>query len=260
MLAIVTGADGGIGTAFCRELARRGWDLVMVSNRGSELCALADELSGGSDSKRQGGVNTFPLVLDLTRPDSTELLLAFLDARGLKADLLINNAGVFDFKEVTNISEKRIDLYVDLHIRSVTTLTRALAIRMKEQGGGRILNMSSLSCWTPMPGIALYSATKAYIRVLSRSMHYELRGTGVTVTACCPGGIATSLFGLPDRLMRLALRLHAVERPEKFVKKALNRALKGRKQYVNGIMNRAAIPLVAIMPGWVRVQVKRWIK
>ena len=128
---------------------------------------------------------------------------------------------------------------------------------MSARGKGRILNMSSMSCWTPMPGIAMYAATKAYIRVFTRALHYELRDSGVSVTAACPGGIATSLFGLPDNLMRLAIRLHAVQTPEKFVRKAVDKMLKGKKQYINGPINRLAIFAVGITPTPVRMLVKR---
>lgn len=107
-----------------------------------------------------------------------------------------------------------------------------------------------------MPGIALYSATKAYIRVFSRALHYELRDSGVTVTVACPGGIATDLFGLPVRLQRLAVRLGVLMRPERFAHKAVNRMLRGRKQYINGLLNRFSIFFVGITPTPVRMMVK----
>lgn len=241
----MTGADGGIGTEYCRCLKRAGWEILMISNRAKPLETRAAELDAEY------------LPLDLTRADATDLILGWLDARGKIPDLLVNNAGIFVFREVTQLDEHQINLFIDLHVRSVTTLSRAVALRMKERGRGRILNMSSMSCWMPAPGIAMYSATKAYIRVFTRALNYELRGSGVTATAICPGGIATDLFGLPDNLKRLALRLGVLERPERLARKALRRTLRGRKQYTNGILNRAAIPLVAITPGWLRAQVKR---
>ena len=107
-----------------------------------------------------------------------------------------------------------------------------------------------------MPGIALYSATKAYIRVFSRALCYELRDSGVSVTIACPGGIATDLFGLSDRLKRLAVSLGVLTRPETFARKAIDRMLKGRKQYINGLLNRLSIFFVAITPTPVRMMVK----
>lgn len=107
-----------------------------------------------------------------------------------------------------------------------------------------------------MPGLAMYSSTKAYIRAFSRALHYEMRDYGVSVTVACPGGIATDLFGLPDNLKRLALRLGAIQRPEKFAKKAVKKMLRGKAQYINGMVNRLAVVFIGILPRFVRMQVK----
>lgn len=248
-LALVTGASSGIGLCFCRELARRGCNLVMVSNQTClEECAkkISEEF----------GVSACPFFCDLTTDDSAARILDFLDSQNLEPDYLINNAGIFSFKEVTATDPDKVRCFIDLHIRAVTELSRAFAIRFSERGRGRILNMSSMSCWMPMPGIALYSATKSYIRVFSRALHYELRDRGVTVTVACPGGIATDLFGLPENLKRLAINISVLTRPETFARKAVNKMLCGKKQYINGLLNRFSIFFVAIMPTNVRMLVK----
>lgn len=247
---VVTGADSGIGLCFCRCLAQAGCGLVMVSNSGS-LHECADAL------RAQSGVPVRSLFLDLTEPDCDRTLLGFLDAEGIEADFLINNAGIFSFNTVTTMPERRIDCFIDLHIRAVTSLSRAFAGRFAARGQGRILNMSSMSCWMPMPGIAMYSATKAYIRVFSRALHYEVRDAGVSVTVACPGGIATDLFGLPERLKRFAVAIGVLMTPEKFARKALTRMLKGKRQYINGLLNRISIVAVGLAPTWLRMQVKR---
>ena len=248
--AVVTGASSGIGLCFCRELASRGCHLVMVSNQADQLEKCAADLN------REFGVRTFPFFCDLTAPDCASRLLSFVDSKALEIDYLINDAGIFSFLPVVDTPERKINCFIDLHVRAVTSLTREFAIRFTRRGHGRILNMSSMSCWMPMPGIAMYSATKAYIRVFSRAIHYELRDVGVTCTVACPGGIATSLFGLPDNLMRLAVRIHAVQTPEAFTHKAVNKMLRGKKQYINGFINRLTIFLVGITPTPVRMMVK----
>ena len=247
---VVTGASGGIGLEFCKVLASEGCNLLMV--------AIEDKLleDAAQSIKTEYGVNAMPLTLDLTKKEATVRILALLESRGIDPYILINNAGIFTFSPVVEHSEAKTDRFVDLHVRAVTDLCREFGNLMKQKGEGRILNMSSMSCWMPMPGIAMYTATKAYIRVLSRAMHYELKDYGVTVTVACPGGIATDLFGLPSNLQKLAVRLGVLARPEKFARKAIDRMLKGRKQYINGMLNRFSIFFLAILPTPVRMMVK----
>lgn len=249
-MAVVTGASSGIGLCFCRTLAAQGCDLVMISNQEGilENCAIG--------ISNEFGVSTYPLFCDLTANDATEKIINYLDSSELEPDILINNAGIFSFRPVTETPTGKLDCFIDLHIRAVTLLSREFAIRFARRGGGNILNMSSMSCWMPMPGIAMYSATKAYIRVFSRALHYEMRDSGVWVTVACPGGIATDLFGLPGNLQKLALKLHAIQTPERFTRNALKQMLKGKKQYINGWINRFSIFFVAIMPTGIRMMIK----
>lgn len=248
-LAVVTGAASGIGRCFCQELARSGCALVMIDR--APMDATVASLPAE--------VPVFTFGQDLTAEDAVERITGMLDRQDLNPDLLVNNAGIFDFAAVSALPPHRIDLYIDLHVRSVTQLSRMMAARMAACGGGNILNMSSMSCWMPMPGIALYSATKAYIRVFSRALRVEMRDAGVGVTVACPGGIATDLFGLPANLQRLGVRLGALATPQQFVANALRRTARGRKQYINGLINRLAIVTVASLPESVRHLIKTQI-
>ena len=249
--AVVTGADGGIGIEFCRELARCGCSLVMVS------VTVAPLRDAASSLEEEFGIKALPLTLDLTDSDAVATIEAFLGTCGVDPDYVINNAGIFSFRELADTSEAKIACFIDLHVRATTMLSLFFARRFKERGYGRILNMSSMSCWMPMPGLAMYTSTKAYIRVFTRSLHYELKDYGASATVAAPGGIATSLFGLPDHLMRLAVSLGVVAKPDRFAAKAVRAMLKGRRQYINGFVNRLAIFFVGIAPTWLRMQVKR---
>lgn len=248
--ALVTGASSGIGLCFARCLANHGCAVAMVSNQKDQLEEAARELNA------LNGAGVIPVYSDLTEADATEKILSRLDSIGFEPDILINNAGIFSFLPVVDTPKAKIDCFIDLHMRALTHLSSELGRRMAAKGRGNILNMSSMSCWMPMPGIAIYSATKAYIRVFSRSLNYELRDSGVCVTVACPGGIATDLFGLPENLKKLAVKIGALQTPEKFTEAALRKMLGGRSQYINGILNRLAIPFVSLMPAKVRMIVK----
>lgn len=239
--ALVTGAASGIGAEFCRQLAERGWTPLMVDRNPCPSGAVS-------------------LKIDLAVADAPERVMQWLDELGVTPELLVNNAGIFDFRRMDSMTPSRLNLYIDLHMRSVTHLCMLMIPAMEKRGGGMILNMSSLSCWTPMPGIAMYSATKAYIRCFSRALRLEAATRGVSVTVACPGGIATDLFGLPRNLQRLGVRVGALYSPKRFVKGALRATFRHRKQYVNGLFNKAIIPLAASTPDWLRKIIVRYIK
>lgn len=250
-LAVITGASGGIGLEFCKALARRGADLLMISIDDEPLHIAAENI------RKEYGVKTYPLVLNLCDADATDRIMAYMENFKLTPYILLNNAGIFNFRPLTDTPPQRINTFIDLHIRAATDLSIRFASLFKNAGDGYILNMSSMSCWMPMPGIAMYSSTKAYIRVFTRALHYEMRDYGVKVMTACPGGIATDLFGLPDNLKKLALRIGAIARPDRFAEKAVKRLLCGRMQYINGLTNRLAIVFIGILPTSIRMQIKR---
>lgn len=248
---VVTGADGGIGLEFCRCLARRGASLLMISNRKAPLAEACRSVS------EEFHVSTMPLSLDLTVGDVADRVFDFMKANSIDPYILINNAGIFSFAPVTDTPRGKLDCFVSLHVGAIVNLCYAFGNYFASKGEGRILNMSSMSCWMPMPGIAMYSSTKAFIRVFSRALHYELCDSGVSVTVACPGGIATDLFGLSANLKKLAVNIGVLATPERFAEKAVVRMLKGKKQYINGALNRFSIFFIAILPTPVRMLVKR---
>lgn len=251
MTALVTGASSGIGLEFCHQLASMGINLLMVSNQMQELANARDTLAAKYPDQR-----FWAHYKDLAHPDAADEIYAYCSQNGIVVDILINNAGIFSFKTITDTTTDSLNLFIDLHMRTVTQLCQRFAIDMKSRRSGYILNMSSMSCWMPMPGIGMYAATKAYIRVFSRSLALELKDYGVGVTVACPGGIATDLFGLPHNLQRLGVKLGVLATPQRFVSGALKRMFNHKKQYINGFINRLAIVAVALLPDSMRLIVK----
>lgn len=250
-VAIVTGGSSGIGAEFASQLASRGYNLLLVSNQAEALEQTRLQILSDRPT-----LQCLTLFKDLSQPDSAREIVEYSHSHSLEVEVLVNNAGIFTFKLMEELTEAQLNLYIDLHMRTVTHLSLLIASDMKRRGHGYILNMSSMSCWMPMPGIGMYAATKAYIRIFSRSLHLEMKDYGVKVMAACPGGIATDLFGLPEHLQRLGVRLGALATTESFVKGALKRLLRGDKQYVNGIINKLSVVAVSLTPTWARLIIK----
>lgn len=245
-LALVTGASSGIGLMYARELARTyKYDLVLVSNQEKEIVETADAITA------EFGVRTYPLFRDLSLQTAAEELFEYTTAQGWDIEVLINNAGVFFFNEFNAASMKRIELMLMLHVVTATKLMRLYGDSMCTRGRGYILNMSSLSCWMAMPGIQCYNATKAYLYNLSKSLWYEYKPQGVTVTVMTPGAVDTALFGLSPYWRKVAVKLHVSIPPEKLVARALKKMFRGRKWGMPGVINHIATPFLKHMPDWV---------
>lgn len=241
-IALVTGADSGMGLEFSRQLAERGCDILMVSNR-------AKELQDAAQSIRKG----FPVrveyrCVDLSAPDAAHLLSDWCEQLGLSPSILINNAGIFYMEYLSPSVLPKADTMIALHIKAVTDLCILLGSRMKAAGKGYILNMASVTARIPAPGIAVYSATKAYLKSFGKSLSYELRPFGVSVTTVCPAAVDTALYQLSDKLRRTLRRLGLMQTPQHLVSRALRAMFRRRRSCNPGILNVILPPLVGILP------------
>lgn len=245
MLALVTGASSGIGEQYATELAKRGHDLIIVSNQEKELGEVAVRLS------EKFKVVVEPIYMDLARSEAADELFARCQSAGKKVEILVNDAGVFFFNPLTETDMRRIELMVQLHVVTVTKMCRLFGEEMKKNGGGYILNMSSLSAWMMFPGITVYESTKAYIRSLSVSLSYELKQFNVGVTAVCPGAVDTGLYNLSMNLRKLAVKLGISIPPEKLAKKAIAKMFKKKRQYIPGLINYLFLPFCKHLPDFI---------
>jgi len=184
-LALVTGASGGIGYELAVILARHGHDLVLVARRADKLAALAERL------ELDHGVRARVIAKDLARPEAAAEIHQTLAAEGLVVDVLVNNAGFGLLGKFAEIGVEQDVEMLQLNVESPTLLTRLLLPSMLERGSGRILNVASTAGLQPGPLMAVYYATKAYLLSLSEALANEVAGTGVTVTALCPGPTET---------------------------------------------------------------------
>lgn len=231
-----------MGLEYARQLAGRGYDLVLVSNRQEELDTAAEAL------RAQFPVKVITRFQDLSVPDAPDDLFQWCSQEGLP-DVLINNAGMFFFKELQPEDLDRAQAMVNLHVVTVTRMCLLFGNAMKQRGSGYILNMSSMTARIPAPGITIYSATKAYLKSFGRSLSYELKPYGVSITTVCPAAIATPLYRLSEDPMRLGLRLGLIKTPQWLVKRALRAMFRRRRVVSPGFMNVWLPPLIALLPG-----------
>jgi len=188
--ALITGASSGIGAAFAQRLAREGHDLVLLARRRNRLEELAERL------RLDPGVQVEVFCADLTDAEELAKVEATIAGDGIM-DLLVNNAGFGGYQPFASLEPRTVDDLIDIHVRAVTRLTRAVLPGMIGRGKGGIINISSLLALSgplppnPLPYRATYAAAKAYMLAFTQAIAGELNGTGVGVQVCLPGRVST---------------------------------------------------------------------
>src|SRR6266700_1839702 len=192
--ALITGASAGIGREFARQLGGRARSLILIARREQRLSELCNELN-----QQYPNVAVSVRKTDLADLAHLNELLAWLDHEGIDVDLLINNAGLGDSGAFSTSDPIRNEQMALVNIVALTTLTRHLLPRMIARRCGGILNVSSSAGFLPIPDFAVYAATKAYVTSFSEALRAELRGTGVSVCALCPGPVHTEFQEVANR-------------------------------------------------------------
>ena len=242
MTALITGGGSGIGLEYARQLAGRGYDLALVSNRGEELKLAQAALSG------EFGVKVQTLDTDLACHGAAAKVADWCDSNGIEPSILVNNAGMFFMEYLGAERMKKVSAMMSLHVETVTELCILFGARMKACGHGHILNMASMTAWIPAPGIAVYSASKAYLVNFGKGLSHELKPYGVTVTTICPAAIDTGLYPLGNKLRGTLKRIGIIKSPEWLVKRALKGMFRGRRLMRPGPLNRLVPFVVSLLP------------
>lgn len=249
--ALVTGAASGMGREYARSLAGMGYSLLLVDINGKGLEETSEIVSrevSASGRDTCGGFRAVLCVQDLSLPDAAASVAAAADGNGCDVEVLVNNAGMFFFRETSEVPPKLLSRMMMLHTHTPLMLCREFVPRMRARGCGYVLNISSLAAWMPWPGVGMYGNTKRFIKGFSRSLRIECRGTGVSVTTACFGAVDTDLFGLPPFYRRLARRLGVMVTVEKAVKSALRATFRRRRNTMPGLINHIALPVLVILP------------
>ncbi|MBS7277546.1 MAG: SDR family NAD(P)-dependent oxidoreductase [Bacteroidales bacterium] len=255
-MALVTGGSSGIGLEFSRQLAEKGYDLIIVSNSREQLDAVCAPIA------EEYGVRVIPRLQNLAAGNAAEELMEWCDSQSVLPDILINNAGMFYFKELSPELMGKAEVMIGLHVTTPTKMCILFGDRMKQRGSGRILLVASMAARIPAPGIQVYSATKAYLRSFGESLSFELKPYGVTVTTLCPAAVATPLYGLKKGLLNFGVAIRVIHTPQWLVRKALKGLFRGRRLMKPSIMNAYLPPMIKMLPSnleqkiWDRIKVK----
>ncbi len=243
-VTLITGASSGIGEAFARRLAAEKHNLVLVARSEAKLQALCTEL------EKSHGVQARYIALDLLQPDAAERLFAETERQGLEVDTLINNAGFGSAGDFAKLPlQGELDM-ISLNVRSLVALTHLYLQPMRKRGGGTLINVASAAAFQPIPYMAAYAATKAFVRSFTEALAEENRPYHIRIMLLCPGATETGFFDAAD--IRGSQKNNLVgtnlQTPEQVVEAALQGLRRGKRVTVSGFGNKMMVGMSAIMP------------
>jgi short-subunit dehydrogenase len=239
---LVTGASAGIGVELARELAKRGHGVTLVARRKERLTELARELAD------QHGIRAETVACDLASAAARRRMTKTIADRGLRVDVLVNNAGFGSagrFQELDGEAELGM---VRTNVEAVLDLCATYVPQMVEQGSGAILNVASIAAFQPLPRQATYGATKAFVLSFTEALHVDLKGTGVTATALCPGPTRTEFgdaAGIPDEYFQIPGLVYG---PDAMAAAGIQALERGRRVVVPGVTNVVGAVSGRLMP------------
>ena len=242
--AVVTGAASGMGRCYALQLAQRGYGVVLVDINGEAAQELSLQIT------RQYNLPAPVICMDLTLPDAAERIASQCKACGWRVEILINNAGMLVASTVEKTEPERLCRIMALHCTTPLLLCRLLLPLMKEQGGGYILNISSITAWMDWPLVGMYGCTKRFVKDYSRALRIECMGTPVSVTTAIFGAVDTPMSGdMPFmRHRKLLLRMGVMLSPERAARLALKAMFKRRATLIPCLSDRLVILLCPLLP------------
>ena len=241
MRALITGASSGIGAAIARDLAGRGAQLVLAARRKDALDVVAADC-------RTRGVAVDVISVDLGKPGAASALWDAA-ARAGAIDVVVNNAGFGYFRPFADIDWARDAELVQLNVTSLVELSRRfVAARSGQDGRAYLLNIASIAAYQSVPNMAVYAASKAFVRNFTEALHDELRGTSVSATCVCPGGTRTDFHAIAGAGNYGWIANRSMMSAEAVAKIAVRAMLRGRRTVIPGVLNKLACWSVRLVP------------
>lgn len=236
---LITGASGGIGEAFARRLAAEKHNLVLVARSENKLHELCDELM------LRHKITAHYVAIDLTAFEADRQLFEETERHNMEIDWLINNAGFGSMGDFAEMELERELEMISLNIMTLVALTHRYLQKMRKRKSGTIINVSSVAGFQPIPFMATYGATKAFVSSFTEAIAEENRPFGITATALCPGPTDTNFFAAADAQ---PLQIKGMQTPEAVVEVALNAVKKGKAKTISGWTNHLSAFFGTITP------------
>ena len=250
--ALVTGASSGMGLEFARQLAKRGYNLLIVSNV-PEIEEAAEGLRIMGD-----GLQVIPLQMDLGKQEAARELYAYTKKNEIEVEVLVNNAGVYHDKDILDDSEGFTSLIMNLHMYTPAMLCYLFGKDMRERRKGYILNVCSVTSKMAAQRLGTYGGTKAFLSHFTRALHIELRKYGVHVTDVSPGAVDTGLYSIPPIMTKIGKCLGIIVSPQTLVRRALRALFWGwSKTTIPTIFWRVLCFIILLIPTCVLRLIRR---
>ena len=242
--ALITGASNGIGLELARIAASNNMNLILLARNAEKMMQIRKEL------EELYPVKVLAVGCDLTDPEAVEKITVLLQTRNIVPDILINNAGFGMYGPFDRIGNETESNMIQLNITSLTELTKVIYRQMRSKGKGKILNVSSIAGFMPGPWMAAYHATKAYVLSFSEALAVEAKGSGITVTALCPGPTETNFenrasAGAGIKVFKNFGKLPTAKQVAEYGWKSM---MKGKTIAVHGRKFRLLIFLIRFLP------------
>jgi short-subunit dehydrogenase len=254
--AVITGASGGLGSAFALQAARRGWNLILVDLPGTALAEVGRRLS------RAYAIDAQCFEMDLSEGDARRRLLEWVRGTFLDVGLLVNNAGTGCHAGFDGAPIGRLAASVDVNVQGTMQMTWLFLPELKRQPRAAVINVASLAAFYPMPAMAVYAATKSFVLNFTLALRGELAGSRVTASALCPAGMVTNRETADQVEAQGFFGRITTWEPERVAGLALDRAFSGRAVIIPGLANRILRAVSSLVPRSLVVRVigSRWRK
>lgn len=239
---LITGASSGIGEAFARRLAAEGHNLVLAARSEKTLHELCDRLMVNHK------ITAHYVALDLSQHGAAARLIDETSRHGFEIDWLINNAGFGSVGDFATLDIDRETQMIDLNVFALVAITHSYLKGMRERGGGVIINVSSAAGFQPIPFMATYAATKAFVTSFSEAIAEENRPYGIQVLALCPGSTKTNFFAASN--IDRPIKVKGQQTPDDVVETAIRAVSSGRTKVVSGMANKIGAVLGGYIPTW----------